>query len=277
MASPDQLEMTLLPGARELLAVHARELPQRDDLCGAFCGALALRAAGIGDHDGAPLDQDEVALAAGSVVAGARAAGVLPQGEPGRRDYRLSLPSIDDPDLSGTTAAGLLDAIVHLGAGAIVAIPYAGPWTTRTLAGLFDLGCACERPVTLVANFATRHLWGGHARVEELLAYLFDGALDGPPPDWDVGHFACVVARVRGPAGNLYAVADTYPTLGDGGVHMQPQENLAKALERRDMPAGGVIVVVSTEDAGGVRAGAQALGLREGLWDNGTATFEASR
>ena len=92
-----------------------------------------------------------------------------------------------------------------------------------------------------------------------------------------MGHFACVVARVRGPAGNLYAVADTYPTLGDGGVHMQPQENLAKALERRDMPAGGVIVVVSTEDAGGVRAGAQALGLREGLWDNGTATFEASR
>ena len=83
MASPDQLEMTLLPGARELLAVHARELPQRDDLCGAFCGALALRAAGIGDHDGAPLDQDEVALAAGSVVAGARAPGVLPQGEPG--------------------------------------------------------------------------------------------------------------------------------------------------------------------------------------------------
>jgi hypothetical protein len=41
------LELTLLQGARELLAAHARELPQRDDLCGAFCGALALRAAGI--------------------------------------------------------------------------------------------------------------------------------------------------------------------------------------------------------------------------------------
>jgi hypothetical protein len=275
--SPDQLEMTLLPGARELLAVHARELPQRDDLCGAFCGALALRAAGIADHDGAPLDQDEVALAAGSVVAGARAAGVLPHGEPGRRDYRLALPSIDDPDLSGTTAAGLLDAIVRLGAGAVVAIPYTGPWTADTLAGLFDLGCACARPVTLVANFATRHLWGGHARVDELLAYLFDGDLNGPEPDWDVGHFACVVARVHGPAGNLYAVADTYPALGDGGVHMQPQERLAKALERRDMPAGGMIVVVSAEDAAAVREGAEALGLHEGLWDNGTATGGPSR
>ena len=136
MPSPDHLEMTLLPGARELLAVHARELPQRDDLCGAFCGALALRAAGIAEHGGAPLDQDEVALVAGSVVAGARTAGVLPHGEPGRRDYRLSLPSIDDPDLSGTTAAGLLDAIVRLGAGALIAIPYTGPWTTSTLGGL---------------------------------------------------------------------------------------------------------------------------------------------
>jgi hypothetical protein len=277
MPSPDHLEMTLLPGGRELLAVHARELPQRDDLCGAFCGALALRAAGVAEHGGAPLDQDEVALAAGSVVAGARAAGVLPHGEPGRRDYRLSLPSIDDPDLSGTTAAGLLEAIVHLGAGALVAIPYTGPWTTSTLAGLFDLGCACERPVTLVANLATRHLWGGHASINQLLAYLFDGELHGPEPDWDVGHFACVVARVQGPAGNLYAVADTYPTLGDGGVHMQPQERLATALERRDMPAGGMIVVVSAEDAAAVRAGADALGLREGLWDNGTATGETAR
>jgi len=131
--------------------------------------------------------------------------------------------------------------------------------------------------VTLVANFATRHLWGGHASVNQLLAYLFDGELDGPEPDWDVGHFACVVARAQGPAGSLYAVADTYRALGDGGVHMQPQEHLATALERRDMPAGGMIVVVSAEDAATVRAGAEALGLREGLWDNGTATGETPR
>jgi hypothetical protein len=270
----DPLEMTLLPGARELLAAHARELPQRDDLCGAFCGALALRAAGIEGRDGTPLDQDEVAIAAGSVITGAREAGVLPHGEGGRRDYRLTLPSIDDSDLSGTTTAGLLDAIVRLSAGALVAAPYTGPWNAGSLTGLFELGCAFERPATLVANFATRYLWGGHASINQLLAYLYDGTLDGPPPDWDVGHFACVVGRVRGPAGNLYAVADTYPALGDGGVHMQPQECLAAALERRDMPAGGMLVVVSAEDAAELHAGADALGLREGVWDNGTATAE---
>src|SRR6516225_7652164 len=96
-------ELTLLPGARELLAFHARELPQRDDLCGAFCGALALHAAGVAAPDGQPLDQDEVAIAAGSVVAAARQPGVLPAGAHGRRDYRLAIPSVEDEARSGTT------------------------------------------------------------------------------------------------------------------------------------------------------------------------------
>jgi hypothetical protein len=274
MSSPDRLDIALLPGARELLALHARELPQRDDLCGAFCGALALGAAGLDTHDGEPLDQDAVALAAGSVISGVREAGVLPHGEPGRRDYRISLPLIDDSDLSGTTAAGLLDAIRTLSGGALDTIPYTGPWNADTLGGLFDLCCSLEHPVTLVANFATRHLWGGRASVNQLLDYLLDGRQDGPPPDWDVGHFACIVGRVRGPGGVLYGIADTYPALGNRGVHMQPQERLAAALERPDMPAGGMIVVASARDAATVRASSTALGLSEGLWDNGTVTYE---
>jgi hypothetical protein len=272
MARSDALDMTLLPGARQLLAVHARELPQRDDLCGAFCGALALRAAGIEQLDGEPLDQDAVAIAAGSIVSGTREAGTLPHGEAGRRDYRLSIPSIDDPDVSGTTAAGLRAAIATLSGGALEAIPYSGPWSASTLAGVFELAAALEHPVTLVANFATHHLWGGRPSVNQLLDYLFGGAALGPPPDWNVGHFACVFGRVRGPRGSLYGVADTYPALGDGGVHMQPQERLAAALERRDMPAGGMFVVAYADDAATVRVGAGALGLAEGIWDNGTVT-----
>jgi hypothetical protein len=272
----DKLEMTLLPGARDLLATHARELPQRDDLCGAFCGALALSAAGIGVQDDEPLDQDAVALAAESIISGAREPGTLPYGEPGRRDYRLSIPTIDDHDVSGTTAAGLRDAISQLSDGALEAIPYSGPWSAATLAGLFELAAALEHPVTLVANFATRHLWGSRPSVDQLLAYLYDGDRDGPPSDWDVGHFACVFGRVRGPRGRLYAVADTYPALGGGGIHMQPQEQLATALERRDMPAGGMLVVTGAHDAGAVRAGATAVGLAEGIWDNGTIAGETT-
>ncbi|HYM45796.1 MAG TPA: hypothetical protein VES65_06490 [Solirubrobacteraceae bacterium] len=268
------LEMTLLPGARRLLAIHARELPQRDDLCGAFCGALALQAAGIDEHGGEPLDQDAVAQAAGSVVCGLRDAGSLPFDEQGRRDYRLSLPSIDDATVSGTTAAGLVHAIDELASGRLAAIPYKGPWTARTLGGLFELAAALANPVTLVANFATRHLWGSRPRPDQLLGYLLDGEQSGPPADWDVGHFACVIGRVEGPGGNLYGVADTYPSLGSWGVHLQPQERLAVALERREEPAGGMIVVASCEDAPTVRSGAGAYGLLEGIWDNGTVTPE---
>jgi hypothetical protein len=270
MARPAALDMTLLPGARRLLEIHARELPQRDDLCGAFCGALALRAAGIELREGEPLDQDAVALAAGSVVSSMREAGTLPHGETGRRDYRLSIPSIDDGDVSGTTAAGVLEAVESLSGGALAAIPCAGPWTAETLGGLFDLAAGLSRPVTLVANLATHHLWGSRASVNQLLDYLFEGEQTGPPPDWHVGHFACVVGRVRGPRGSLYGVADTYPALGSGGVHMQPQERLAAALQRRDMPAGGMLVIAFTDDAAAVRAGAGALGLEQRVWDNGT-------
>ena len=40
------------------------------------------------------------------------------------------------------------------------------------------------------------------------------------------------------------------------------------------MPAGGMLVVASAEDAPAVRSGAGALGLVEGVWDNGTVTQE---
>ena len=277
MSPSAQLEITLLPGARELLELHARELPQRDDLCGAFCTALALGAAGLHEHDGEPVDQDAVALAAGTVVSASSDPASLPQGEPGRRDYRLALPSVDDGRQSGTAAGGLLDAVEQLSDGRLHAIPFTGPWTAETLAGLFDLAASLQRPASLVANIATHHLWGSHAGLAELLSYLLEGERPGPPPDWNVGHFVCLVGRVRGPGGSIYAVADTYPSLGTAGVHVQPQERLAAALERRDMPEGGMIAVVSAADTALVRSGAGALGLLEGVWDNGTVTRETPR
>ena len=262
------MQLTLLPGARELLEIHERELPQRDDLCGAFCGSLALGAAGIVDRDGGQLDQDAVAIAAGSVVASDH--GSLPHGETGRRDYRLAIPVIDDSDVSGTTAAGVQRAIESLSEGSLLALPLAGPWSAGALDELFGQLSRYERPASMIANVATHHLWGSHPSVSRLLAYLLDGEQQGPEPDWKVGHFVVVVGRVEGPAGNLYAIADTYPALGDRGVHLQPGERLAAALERRDMPEGGMLVVVFEQDAERTRAAAAGLGLREAMWDNGT-------
>jgi len=266
--------MTVLPGGDRLLRLHARELPQRDDLCGAFCAALALQTAGIEECAGEPVDQDAVALAAGTIVSALSNPDILPLGEQGRRDYRVSLPTVEDSTVSGTTAAGLVYAIEKLSEGQLAAIPYGGPWTSGTLAGIFDVAASLSRPVALLANFATRYLCGARPRVDQLLDYLLGSAEDGPEPDWDVGHFACVVGRIRGPGASLYCVADTYPSLGGGGIHLQPEEHLARAIERREMPAGGIIVVASAEDAPSVRSGAAAVGLLESLWDNGTPAAE---
>jgi len=276
MAGVDGVHLRLLPGARALLGAHALELPQRDDLCGAFCGALALRAAGIERAGGEPLDQDTVAVAAGSIVSDSRDPGTLPGGETGRRDYRLAIPGIEDPDISGTTAAGVVEAIGELSGGSLVPIPLGGPWTADGLTGVFDLALACERPVTLIANLATRHLWGGRPSAAELLECLCDGVEAGPPPDWDVGHFSCITARAEGPASSLYMLADTYPALGNRGIHLQPTGRLAAAIDRPEGPAGGIIAVLAAAEAGRFREGAAALGLREEIWDNGTAPRAAA-
>ncbi|HEX4188836.1 MAG TPA: hypothetical protein VHY83_13145 [Solirubrobacteraceae bacterium] len=274
MQTATTFETTLLGGAERLLRSHAAELPQRDDLCGAFCAALALHAAGIERRGGEPLDQDAVALAAGTVVSATPNVEILPSGEQGRRDYRISLPAIEDGALSGTTAAGLVSALGELSDGRLVALPYDSPWTAANLAAIFDLAASLTHPVTLLANFATRHLWGSRPAPGELVDYLLHGVLEGPAPDWDVGHFACVVGRIAGPRGSLYCIVDTYPSLGRAGVHLQPEERLARAIERRDMPAGGVIVVIAAEDEAAVRSGAASIGLHEGVWDNGTPAAE---
>jgi hypothetical protein len=270
------LELKLLPGTRELLQTHAAELPQRDDLCGAFCGALALAAAAIEQHGGEPADQDAVARAAGTVVSRIPDVSALPHGERGRRDYRIAPPMIDDASVSGTNCAGVLQGIERVSDGQLAAIPYSGPWSAASLDALFDALAALERPATLIANVATRHLWGGAASVGALLAHLLDGVDEAPPPDWDVGHFVCVFARASGPGGALYGVADTYRSLGREGVHVQPRDRLARALERPDMAPGGMIAVVARADAAAVRLALAPSGLLEGAWDNGTPSAEAA-
>lgn len=271
-----QLDSTLLAGSRALLRAHARELPQRDDLCGAFCAALALQAAGVESWRSEPVDQDTVARAAGTVVSRVPDPAALPAGERGRRDYRIAPPFIDDATVSGTNCVGVVAAIGELSGERLAAIPLRGPWTAQTLDGVFDAVAALDRPAALIANVATKHLWGGAAGVDRLLDYLLDGTDEGPAPDWDVGHFVCVVARARGRGGSAYAIADTYPSLGRGGVHVQPRERLARALQRPDMAPGGVVVVVADTDAAAVRSAASALALHEGVWDNGSLTAETA-
>jgi hypothetical protein len=259
----------LLPRAADLARLHAAELPQKDELCGAFCTLLTLRLAGI---DG--LDQDDVALAAGSALGPEGAGEPLPPGESGRRDYRLELPR-SEAARAGTAAGGLVRAVDELSAGRRAAVAVRGPWTPAAVDALLAVAGG-EPDAALVLNVATRFFWGSRAGLPELLAYLEtgdDGA--GPDADWDVGHFVACLGAVAGPRGRLLVIADTYAALGRLGVHLQPRARVAAALRREGMTEGGALLMVPAGRARAVAEALRAAGLEPGVWDNGSVDVRA--
>jgi hypothetical protein len=262
-------ETRLLPGASELARLHAAELPQKDDLCGAFNTLLALRLAHVKGRDGLELDQDDVGLAAGSTLGPVGYVDELPPGERGRKDYRLEHPRAA-AEIAGTSAGGLVRAVDELSAGSRVAIPTIGPWTAASVRALLEIAGA-EPDAALVLNVGTRYLWGSRPSVAVLGAYLEtgdDGA--GPAPDWAVGHFVGCLGCLQGARGTLAIITDTYETLGLHGVHLQPVERLASALERKDMSPGGALVIVPAARRSPVSQALAAAVLELGIWDNGS-------
>jgi hypothetical protein len=262
--------MTPVAGADRLAELHAAELPQKNELCGAFWATLALRAAGIATA-GEPIDQDAVGLAADSVIS-ATPSDDLPPGETGRTDYRVSFPTVEDSALSGTSVDGLVRALDSLSSGSVRVLPVAGPWTPESVAAVLDAAAAATGPCTPIANLATRHLWGSRTSPAALLGYLISGDPDlGAPPDWDVGHFVGLLGAVHGPRGTLVIVADTYRSLGWEGVHLQPLPRMADALARKgsDRPSG-VLLVALADDAPEIERRVRAAGLVLKTWDNGT-------
>jgi uncharacterized protein DUF6885 len=250
--------MTMLTrGADRLLELHAAELPQKDELCGCFWATLALRLHGEG-----PVDQDDVALLAGSAITSHGHQHVLPFGQAGRNDFRVELPITEDDDASGTSAQGVVRAVEEVASGRLAAVPVTG-LDAAGLRALLHAAAESAAPVALVANVQTGAFCGSHPSAAQLAAYLERGdRAAGPPADWSVGHFVGLAGLDEGRVGALVLVADTYPAIGHGGVHLQPVEAVAAALEGR-----GVLVIA---EPGVARRVADAAGGAGELWDNGS-------
>lgn len=256
-----------VPGPPDLALLHKRALPQKDQLCGPFWGALALTAFG---H---PTGTEAVAQRAGTVLAEGDPAGWLPPGASPRTDYAAPLPTTADEARAGTSATGLARAVEELCDGDLSVVPVGGPWTAETVAHFVEAASSAPGCV-LVANGRTGRLWGSRPDPALLLDHLLGGADGAPAPDWDAGHFLQVLAVVRGPGGALVALRDTYPTLGWGGHHLQPAEAVAAALERGDGAEGGVLCVCAASAAGTMRGRFERAGFTLRHWNNGTPDGE---
>ena len=267
-------DIDLFPGGERLLAEHAAELPQKNDLCGAFWGCLALRQQGYErtPDDGDVLDQDSVGKRAGSTLPLHPEEEELPPGEEGRTDYRLEFPLLEDTKKSGTSIQGAMRAVRAISEAGVDAVTVAGPFETDDVRAIFRVMREVGAPGAVVLNVGTRYFWGAHPSPEQVAAYLEGGDPSvGPPPDWDVGHFVGAAGTVAGPQGELVVICDTYPTLGPGGLHLQPIENVAHALRRPDIPGdGGLVLYLPAEAAAEARDRLAALGFDLGMWDNGS-------
>ena len=254
----------ILPGPGDFVLLHERTMPQKDQLCGAFWGALTLSAFGHA------ASQEEVALRAGTTLAEGHPASWLPPGASPRADYKATIPISPDVASAGTSATGVAGTIEELSGDALVVVPVAGPWSSDTVVSLVEIAAAEVPECVLIANLRTRHLWGSHPPARLLLDYLLGRSVETPPPDWDCGHFLTIAACVGGPGGALVVLRDTYPQLGWDGYHLQPVVAVAAALERDDGHEGGVLCAceVSAAESLTVRLGEAGFELRH--WNNGS-------
>jgi hypothetical protein len=266
---PEAADIHVL-GPSALAADHDAELPQKDQLCGAFWTCLALRAYGVRERDGEPVDQDLVAREAGTTLAEGDPLQWLPPGEGSRADYRIELPFAEDPATAGTAASTLRGAVERISGGALAAVPVAGPWTGATVTRLMELALELAPDTVLIANVRTGPLWATRPSPALLLAVLAGEDVEGPPCEWDEGHFVSPAMLVRGAGGVLVGIRDTYRSLGWNGQHLQPPGAVAAALARGDGREGGVLCVVRAGEAGALRARLEADGFELRDWDNGS-------
>jgi hypothetical protein len=248
-------------------AVLVSSRQQKDNLCGPFWAARVLNDAGFDEWDGELIDQDAVALRAGTALPEPSGEPSVPLGAVSKAQYRLRLPLVRAEE-SGTSPAGLVMVIEQASGGELRAVPIRGLWSADRVERL--VGEAAGLGARLIANVRTGKLWGSHPAPEQVLAELNGEATTGPAADWDVGHYIELAMLIRGPRGSLVAVRYSYPTLGWEGNHVQPPRTVAAALVRGDGREGGVLAVVHQRGAADVAALVRQLGLEVGVWNNGS-------
>ncbi len=251
--------------ARRVLASQARERQQKDEFCGPFWVVAAVAAL-----TGRVVTQDDAAVAAGTLLtAGGGRLADLPPGAASRADYLREVTTTQDTSLAGTSPQGIVRAIHEISGGDVTAVPLSGQWTHSMLNALAGLVLDGDDAVAIL-NVATRYLWHSHPDLPDVLGYVDGADVHPAAAEWDVGHYVAIAGSLTGSQRQLLMCADTYPSLGAQGVHLQPAECLAAALNRDGAEtSGGAIVAVPSHRAAGIQDWATGQALALSYWDNG--------
>ncbi|MEM1309327.1 MAG: hypothetical protein AAGF98_07480 [Cyanobacteria bacterium P01_H01_bin.153] len=263
------LHITLLPYVEALLRCHEKAGQQPDNLCGPYWVALLLQA--YGQLEVSAVD---VALAASTLLPsrGDPESWLPPGATSLLGDGYARIPTVADLAACGTSIAGLIRATEQLSQGRYCLLPLQ---TEDWAAGVVSLFHLCQthpgwQAVPLL-NVHTGYFWGSQLTPLQLLAYLQTSQLTPPPADWSVGHFALLAGQLQGDRHSLYAVLDTYPHFGWQGLHLQPPDALANALQRPDLPTqGGIALFVEAAVRSRIMPFLETTQFRLSPWDNGT-------
>jgi len=258
-----------LPGADRLARAHREAGQQLDHLCGVHWGSILLAS------DGFPINAETLALHAGTLLPQGAQHDSVPYGDGPRRDYRLPIPVATRSEESGTSVQGLAEAVAEVSGGARTLVPLRTAWSGERVIDVLRL-CR-EQPAwgaVPLANVQTGRFWGWRLPLGEALAWLAGTEVEGPAPDWEVGHFVTIAGILEGPARSFLIVRDSYPSFGWDGHHLQPPEAMAAALRRDDGREGGIALYVAASDRADVERAAKEAGFQIGEWNNGTPWHE---
>lgn len=286
----------------EVHAEYLEELDQKENLCGAFTAAYILRGLGFKEHGGERVDQDYVALFARVNVSPEdlerlnrlRAeAEKLPRPEAEKlmkenREiwYRFTdLPTTRRPEELGASIEGVARAVEEISDGLLKAIPLktydknsGALLTPERMKVLLDFMREDARRLKaqLILNLNTKHLLDSEkiSGLSErlLLGEDFPEILREP-----VGHFvSCGGLLDVGSEGDVRSLMIIRETYSRYGAHLQPAENVRRALCREDGREGGILVIVPREFESEVRKALEPLGLPMEFWDNGSPYIPAT-
>lgn len=263
------LNLCFLPYLKPLLPLHEQAGQQPDNLCGPYWVALLLQT-----YAGLSVSPVEVAIAAATLLPSqGDPTDWLPPGATSHLgpDYD-KIPTIPDASVAGTAIAGLVQAISTLSQGKFALLPLQAKDWGLALQAVWHL---CQTypdwPIAPLLNLHAGCLWGSCVSPLQAMTYLEGSDIVPPPPDWAVGHFALLAGQVQAEARFLYALLDTYPHFGWGGLHLQPSAAIAQSLHRPQQETdGGLALFVPEAARSRLVPHLIQAGLQIAPWDNGS-------